>query len=423
MIDFALYAKYGEAIYRALIATDAPAPTAEVGAIYRAFVDDHGVLTRALGPAAGAADDHAHLFAFFFQLRRAFHHIFTSVLGNAGPSVRPRAEIWQSVFTHDMRRYRRTLYRRMQTIPTLITGPSGTGKELVARAIARSQYIPFSPVRRSFVAERAPLAAVNLSALSPTLIESELFGHRKGAFTGASADRAGWLESTPRHGAVFLDEMGEISPDIQVKLLRVLETRTFSRIGESKERRFEDKLIAATDRDLAEAMRRGIFREDLYYQLCADRIVTPSLAECLAGDDTELEVLVQYLARKEVGDSDAEALANESLAFIRRALPPGYARPGNVRELGQCVRNVMIRGAYTPEVNPGGRDEDLAVQLREGRLSAGELLRAYCTRVYALTGNYEETARRLSIDRRTVKSRIDPRLLARLREAPGGTPQ
>ena len=113
----------------------------------------------------------------------------------------------------------------MGDVTTLVTGPSGTGKELVARAIGLSRYIPFDAEGQAF-ADDTPRSFVplNLSALSPTLIESELFGHRRGAFTGAVADRAGWLETCPPRGTVFLDEIGELDPAIQVKLLRVLQS-------------------------------------------------------------------------------------------------------------------------------------------------------------------------------------------------------
>src|SRR5262249_17284413 len=160
------------------------------------------------------------------------------------------------------------------------TGPSGTGKELAARAIAQSRYVPFNPGRLAFSEEDAPsFYPINISALSPTLVESELFGHRRGAFTGAIADRKRWLETCPALGSVFLDELGDLDPTIQVKLLRVIETRTFHPVGETASRQFQGKLIAATNRALAADIGNGRFREDLYYRLCSDQITTPSLAD------------------------------------------------------------------------------------------------------------------------------------------------
>ena len=132
-----------------------------------------------------------HLFAVFFQIARAFHSIFENIVGGSSPTARLRAAVWQSIFTHDMRRYMRTLYRHMADIATLITGPSGSGKELVARAVGQSLYTEFDPKGQRFAENR--YSSLNLSAFAPTLIESELFGSVRGAFSGAT-DRVGWLE-------------------------------------------------------------------------------------------------------------------------------------------------------------------------------------------------------------------------------------
>ena len=127
--------------------------------------------------------------------------MFRDIIGSSLPAARLRAAVWQSIFTHDMRRYRRTLYARMGEFATLITGPSGTGKELVARAIAESRYLPFDERRLAFADDGVEsFFPINISALSPTLVESELFGHRRGAFTGAVGDRKGWLETCPAVG-------------------------------------------------------------------------------------------------------------------------------------------------------------------------------------------------------------------------------
>ena len=201
-----------------------------------------------------------HIFAGFFQLRRAFLYIFHYIVGHSKPAAKFRTAIWQSIFTHDMRRYRRKLYDRMGTIPTLITGPSGTGKELVARAIGLSRYIPFDVKNKSFKRYfDEGFYAINLSALSETVIESELFGHRKGAFTGAVTERRGYLEEAGDLGSVFLDEIGEVNESIQVKLLRVLQTRSFQRLGDTENYQFNGKFIAATNRNLDEEMQRGTF--------------------------------------------------------------------------------------------------------------------------------------------------------------------
>jgi transcriptional regulator of acetoin/glycerol metabolism len=357
----------------------------------------------------------AHTFACFRQIQRAFEQIFRDIIGNSLPAARLRAAVWQSIFTHDMRRYQRTLYARMGEFATLITGPSGTGKELVARAIAQSRYVPFDERHLAFADDGiVSFFPINISALPPTLVESELFGHRRGAFTGAMADRKGWLETCPALGSVFLDELGDLDPAIQVKLLRVIETRTFHAVGDTASRQFHGKLIAATNRDLAAEMRNGRFREDLYYRLCSDQIVTPSLAEQLADSPRLLRELIAYMARRVAGP-DATSLAREVTAWIEQNLPPAYAWPGNYREVEQCVKNVLIRRDYRPAVPPAARPiDDFLREFCATSLTADEVLSKYCTYVYHWTGSYEETARRLGLDRRTVKSKIDGQWLEKL---------
>jgi DNA-binding NtrC family response regulator len=356
----------------------------------------------------------AHTFACFRQIQRAFEQTFRDIIGGSMPAAELRAAVWQSIFTHDMRRYRRTLYARMSDFATLITGPSGTGKELVARAIAQSRYVPFDDQKLLFADEAVAFFPINISALSPTLVESELFGHRRGAFTGAIGDRKGWLETCPQLGSVFLDELGDLDPAIQVKLLRVIETRTFHPVGDTSSLRFQGKLIAATNRDLAAGIRNGRFREDLYYRLCSDQISTPSLAEQLADSPDMLRELVVYMARRVAG-AEGEELASEVVAWIERSLERDYPWPGNYRELEQCVKNVLIRRDYRP-ARPAAQDpiDEFARDLRAGRLTAEQALARYATVVYRQTGSYEETARRLQIDRRTVKSRIDSEFLNRI---------
>ncbi len=362
------------------------------------------------------------VFAWFFQTRRAFHHVFHSLRGSSLPVARLRGRIWQSIFSHDVRRFRRGLYARMGEFTTLVTGPSGTGKELVARAIALSRFIPFDAREQRFVEDfRASFFALNLSALSPTLVESELFGHRKGSFTGAVNDRKGWLETCPPLGSVFLDEIGEISPDLQVKLLRVLQTRTFQRIGDTGDLRFDGKIIAATNRHPEREMRAGRMRPDFYYRICSDLITTPSLSEQLADAPEDLASLVQAVVAGLVSERDQESATAEVVEWIEANLGRDYAWPGNFRELEQCVRNVLIRGSYeTAAGRPAGAPDllaELASEIAGLELDAESLLRRYATLAYFRSGSYLGAARRLGLDRRTVKARVDPDYLARLRAA------
>jgi transcriptional regulator with AAA-type ATPase domain len=350
---------------------------------------------RMLLPDAPADPELAHLLACLIQVRRAFAAIFANLVGASPPMVRLRAACWSSVFGADLGRYRACLWSRMRDFPTLVTGPSGSGKELVARAVGSSGYIAVDPRRRRLAGGGDPAwLTLAISALPASLVEAELFGHRRGAFTGASEDRAGWLEVCAAHGAVFLDEIGEVDPAVQVKLLRVLQTRGFARVGEHAERAFRGRLVAATNRDLAAEIAAGRFRGDLYYRLCADHIRTPALRELLAADPGELDRLCLALARRIVGDGHADTVAADAVRWIRRELGASHPWPGNVREL--------VRGAHEPA---SAQAPALADAVRASALSADELLDRYCAQVVAASGGLREAGRRLGMDWRTVKAR------------------
>lgn len=419
LVTYVLYYRWVAVMKPAALAGN----KASVAAVWRSFLQDfehffeHSHRTDSSNQSRLTSQTPEHLFACLHQVRRAFTNIFDCILGASQPAARLRGMVWQSIFTHDMRRYRRSLYNQMADLATLVTGPSGTGKELVARAIALSQYLAFDADKQAFVDKPSEgFLPINLSALSPTLIESELFGHCRGAYTGAVADRHGWLESCPSHGAVFLDEIGELDPAIQVKLLRVVQSRVYCRLGETDERPFAGKIIAATNRDLAQEMHAGRFREDLYYRLCSDRIETPSLRDQIVDRPEALPGLVRLIAERVAGP-EADALAAEVQTLIAEQLAD-YDWPGNIRELEQCVRNVLVRRTYTPRNKVSQQAHESPEWIEEitaGKVTADELLRRYCTSVYARLNNYEHTAKQLGIDRRTVRSKIDAELLERLR--------
>ncbi len=350
----------------------------------------------------------AHVYAYLCQLQDAFFNIFHCVLGRSWPIAKLRARIWQSIFTHDMRRYRRTLYDRMNEIATLVTGPSGTGKELVARAVGLSNYRTFNPKTKAFSGSGDnPFAAVNLSAFSPTLIESELFGHEKGSFTGATDRRIGYLESLDPQGSIFLDEIGELDSAIQVKLLRLLQNRQFQRIGDTTLRRFDGKIISATNRDLRAAIHDGRFREDFYYRLCSDLIQTPRLVEQLEDDPQELNFLVRQIASR-VAPGDEESLSDDVIHWCQHKMPDRYCWPGNMRELEQCVRNIMIHNNYAAQpVADSDQGNAIADSINTLSLTADQLLGHYCQLAYQQTNSYEKAAAILKLDRRTVKAKIE----------------
>lgn len=198
-------------------------------------------------------------------------------------------------------------------LPVLIEGESGTGKELVARGIHAGS-------KRS----KGPFVAINCAAVSPSLIESELFGHTKGAFTDARADKMGLIEAADK-GTLFLDEIGEMPPDLQPKLLRVLDNGEILRVGETKPRHTDVRVLAATNKDLQELTKAGRFREDLFFRIRGFRIVLPPLRE--RGADTVV-LMEHFLRRYCPKDRKPLDLTPEA----RQALM-GHSWPGNVREL------------------------------------------------------------------------------------------
>ena len=367
------------------------------------------------------------LFAGLFQIERAFYHIFRHIIGTSAVAAQLRASIWNSIFSHDMRRYMLVLYQRMRDITTLITGPSGTGKELVAQSIAYSSFVAFDPKKKIFVDDYAQgFIGINLSAIPMALLESELFGHTKGAFTDARTERNGFLDPSvcSASGTLFLDEIGELPASLQVKLLRVLQTRKFQRVGESKTRSFLGKVVLATHRNLASEMEKGTFREDFYYRICSDRIETPSLAQQLAEAPEDLELFVRFIAHTLLPNLNTESgrLAEQTLTWIKTKLGIGYPWPGNIRELEQCVRSILIRGTYAPLRSGTKPSSDTTLNLflnsiQEMKLGRDELIRAYVSLVYSKTRNFREAGRVLGIDWRTVKQLADMNLVQQFNAA------
>jgi two-component system NtrC family response regulator len=205
----------------------------------------------------------------------------------------------------------------------LLRGESGTGKELVARAIH------YHSPRANF-----PLIKVNCAALPETLLESELFGHEKGAFTGATAKRIGRFEAADK-GTLFLDEIGELTPGMQVKLLRVLQEREFERLGGNQTIKVDVRVITATNRDLEKAMREGKFREDLYYRLNVVSIVIPPLRE----RKEDIPELLDHFIKK-YGQANRKKISGVSAEV--RDLLMRYSYPGNVRELENIIERAVV---------------------------------------------------------------------------------
>ena len=351
----------------------------------------------------------ARYFAFYFQLRRAFYFMYRSLAGECESMRRLRESLWNNVFTHDMRGFESALWNRMEDFSTLILGETGTGKGQVAAAIGRSGYIPFLPAERRFAENFAEtFIALNLSQFPESLIESELFGHRKGAFTGAIDHHEGVFERCSAHGALFLDEIGEVSVPVQIKLLQVLQERTFTPLGGREKKRFSGRVIAATNQPLDRLRREGRFREDFFYRLCSDVIRVPTLRERIAESSAELPALVRLLVERIAG-APASELVQGALESLEQTVPHGYPWPGNVRELEQAVRRILLTGRYTPEAVAAPSDEDalLIEKLRAGELTAAELLARYSAMLHRRLGTYAEVAKRTGLDPRTTRKYVE----------------
>ena len=277
----------------------------------------------------------------------------------------------------------------------LLEGESGTGKELVAHAVHR-----LSP------RANGPFVPVHCAALSETLLESELFGHEKGAFTGAVERRLGRFEQADA-GTLFLDEIGEINASIQVKILRVLEERRVERVGGSEFVDVDVRLIAATNRDLKTMVDEGSFREDLYYRLYVVAIRMPPLRE----RRTDISLLINHffsVFNKE-NDKHIEGLTPDALDLLG-----SYAWPGNVRELRNVIERMIVMGR-----GPRLTVRDVPIQIREdtgqvvsmrkgGELSLHEAERNMVQKALKTTnGNRTRAAELLGISRRTLHRKIN----------------
>jgi two-component system NtrC family response regulator len=285
----------------------------------------------------------------------------------------------------------------------LLQGESGTGKELVARAIHEA-----SPRREQ------RLAVVNCSALSESLLESELFGHEKGAFTGATTRKRGWFEVADG-GTLFLDEVGEMPPQVQVKLLRVLQERAFERVGGTDPIRVDFRLISATNRDLKADVAAGRFRDDLYYRLSVISLKIPPLRERREDIPPLVSQFLNKYSRRE-----GKQIGSVSPEAMQRLIQ--YPWPGNVRELEHSIERAVVVAAsdrltlemlpeeiqaWSPAAGPAPRPlEELTLEEMERVLIEKTLERT--------GGNKSEAARLLNIHRRSIYNRlkkygIDPR--------------
>ena len=276
-----------------------------------------------------------------------------------------------------------------QAAPTdatvLIQGPSGTGKELVARAIHNLS-------NRS----KGPFVAVEFAAISPNLLESEMFGHEKGAFTGAVSRRIGRFEAA-NHGTIFLDEISEMPLELQVKLLRVLQEREFQRVGSNETVKCDIRIVAATNRDLAAYVKEGKFREDLYYRLNVIDMRLPALKE-RTGD-------VPLLVNRYLREFGGKSVSPDAMRLLE-----SYQWPGNVRELRNAVEKMCVlssSGEIGVDDVPDEMKRDVTMTLSvSGTLGETEKAKILAV-LEEVGGNRTKAAERLGISRRTIYRKLE----------------
>jgi Nif-specific regulatory protein len=354
------------------------------------------------GAPLAASDDFSSIAALLARaLERSSGAVPSDDAPEASTRPRPRESVFEYANLVGASPAMRLIYEEIAQVArtnatTLIRGESGTGKELVACAIHNnSDRAPY------------PLIKVNCAALPEPLFESELFGHERGAYTGAHARRRGRFELA-EHGTLFLDEIGELSPAMQAKLLRVLQAREFERVGGSETLRTNVRIIAATNRNLEERVQSGAFRQDLYYRLNVFSITVPPLR----GRRADIWALAEWFVAKYTAEHrpDVTGISNAALDILSE-----YTWPGNVRELENAIERAVVvcdgfviqahhlppalRTPGTPPAAPPGDGAKLtlreAVAALETRMLAEALARA--------RGNCARAARELGITERVVR--------------------
>ncbi len=345
-------------------------------------------------------------FSLFFQMRRAFFFI-NMIAGKSECVMALRCSLWNNIFTNDIKLYDQFLWNRMDDFSTMILGETGTGKGMAAAAIGRSGYIPFDHAKGRFSESFSrAFTPINLSGYPEQLIESELFGHRKGAFTGAVETHKGVFSRCSPCGAIFLDEIGDVTVPTQIKLLQVLQERTFTPVGSHKAETFQGRVIAATNRSMEKILNEGQFREDFYYRLCSDVIHVPSLRQRLEENPEELTEILQFTVRRILGTRSPQ-IVKKIRKYIDDNQPTGYGWPGNIRELEQCVRRILLNNNYQWQKSKAETAMERFIhEIENGELSGAQLLSHYCSHLYRQLGTYEAVSQRTELDRRTVKKYI-----------------
>jgi hypothetical protein len=349
--------------------------------------------------AVAALDDEpspAHMFAVMFQEHRAEKMIAEAVPGGSDAAVALRRAAWESVFTRDRRRYEQTLFARMAALPVLVVGPAGSCQDAIAAAIAGAALVPFDADTLRFEAEAATQAVD--ARWAHDSVTRALFGTTSGL---------------SHAGCVVLRRVEELALATQAQLAAALQTGSFVPDDASEPVALAARVIASAQGDIERAVASGQVRRDLWDALAVDVIETTPLRERLQGEASDLAELVRQALAPLLDDAMLDHTTTDVIAWLEHNRSD-YAWPGDLAELVRTARAALVREP-APTASPAHTaTERLAAAFAHAELDMDRMLEAYCTLAYAAAGSYQDAARRLGVDRRTVKARVDQALLSEL---------
>jgi DNA-binding NtrC family response regulator len=421
-----LWARFGEQLQGLVTANRVDVPFLDE------FLEGHRIL---LGHPGISAPEPGHLLALLYQRWRAWYFAATKIAGRSPSAAAARAAIFQANMTSDVCAYAMSLYRTMDEVPVLITGETGTGKELAAECIGWSRYIPLDLGARRFAGRYGEdFHARNVCAVPGELLEGTLFGHRRGAFTGASANVPGLLAMPKANGTLFIDEAGEIPLHVQVKLLRPFQSREFVPLGDVQPQKMQGRLVFATHRDMEALCQEDKFRPDLFERMNGVHVHMPAVRQLIAEAPWALREYARWFVAEKIDDpAQVDVWTDRVMAAIQRTRAD-YPWPRNFRELKHFTERIIISGGDVPaptvsvpvaEPSTVGVAVDappstpapnsiLGRRALAGEVSLDEVIRAFVTWMYVLSGrNKTEAARRMGRDWRTVGRWLDLSWLAR----------